>query len=117
MVVEKVKSIAKENVIILGPVRLPGATPQLSPKKVAGLLDKYYAKTKSAVASKKELSKEESKVKSMPIKMNIAKITPNGKMVINFNQPVVVPFNFIENQGKTKRLLEDDENSDQPISL
>ena len=81
------------------------------------MLDKYYEKTKSAVASKKELSKEESKVASMPIKMNIVKITRNGKMRINFNQPVVVPFNFIENQGKTKRLLEGDVNSDQPISL
>jgi hypothetical protein len=45
----------------------------------------------------------------IPLKMKVDKITPNGKVGINFNQPVIVPFDFSENQDKTGRRLKSNE--------
>ena len=37
--------------------------------------------------------------------MEVDKFSPNGQMDLNFNQKVNVPFNFIENENQTGRLL------------
>ena len=89
-VVEKVKSVASGNVDILGPVDPPGATPKISAAKVDNLLSAYFASQNKAKANKaKDKSsgpKNEEEVKEkIPIKMKLDKITPNGKMGINFN--------------------------------
>jgi hypothetical protein len=44
----------------------------------------------------------------IPIKMKVDKITPNGKVGVNFNQPVIIPFDFVNNQDKTTRRLDGD---------
>ena len=86
-----------------------GATPKLSTQKVTDLLGEYFEKTKLEASTKVFPKKAIG-----PIKMKMDPISPNGKVGIKFNQKVAVPFNFIENQGKTSRLLKE---GDEPISL
>ena len=86
-VVEKVKSVATGNVDILGPVDPPGATPKISAEMTNNLLNAFFDsqeeakdKPKSSGSKKDEVVKEKKVVK-----MKLDKITPNGKVGINFN--------------------------------
>ena len=104
MLVEKVEKIVKGRVEILGPVAQPGETPKISSDDMNELLDDYLAKQEVEQKFKPKIEVKDKK----KVSVKVAKVTPNGDVGMGFNQPVNVPFDFVENKkGDKKRLLEE----------
>ena len=87
---------------ILGPVEQPGETPKISSEDMNNLLDAYVAKQEKQQKDKPKIEVKNKK----KVAMKVDKFTPNGDVGINFNQPINVPFDFVENkEGDNGRLL------------
>ena len=67
----------------------------MSSKDLNKLMDEFLTKVPKKDPTQKKDGADVPTKKE--VKMNPPKINPNGGMDIGFNQPVHVPFNFIEN--------------------